>query len=90
MSSERSYKPRYSLERIREELRACAGKQWDPTVVEAAIDWLDDCPDALSGDDDPANAPPPLRLCDGRLRWFAEPAPNEVGGSVRRTELNTP
>jgi diguanylate cyclase (GGDEF)-like protein len=91
MSAERSYKSRYSLERIREELGACAGSQWDPTVVKAANDWLDSCPDALSADDNPTNTlPPPLRLVDGRLRWFAEPAHTSVGGSVRRTELHRP
>jgi putative nucleotidyltransferase with HDIG domain len=91
MSSERSYKPRYSLERIREELGACAGTQWDPTVVEAAADWLDSSPEALFADDDPTNAvPPTLRLCEGRLRWFAEPAHTAVGGSVRLSELHRP
>lgn len=40
MSAHRSYKPGFSVERIRQELRDCAGRQWDPVVVDAAIGWL--------------------------------------------------
>lgn len=98
MSSQRSYKARYSLDGICRELEACAGTQWDPTVVAAALDWLDSTPDALCGDLPKAerNAPPPLRLADGRLHWSArQPAKGgqpqgPAGCSLRRTELRAP
>lgn len=41
MFSPRSYKPAYDLQRVRGELAACAGKQFDPDVTEVALDWLD-------------------------------------------------
>ncbi len=47
MSSRRSYKPAHGVDRIRAELKACAGTQWDPAVVEAALAWLDENPEAL-------------------------------------------
>lgn len=40
MLSPRSYKKAYSLERVTEELRLGAGKQFDPAVAETALRWL--------------------------------------------------
>jgi diguanylate cyclase (GGDEF)-like protein len=47
MSSRRSYKEEYTLDRIRQELEDESGRQWDPVVVEAALDWLNEAPGAL-------------------------------------------
>ena len=58
MSSRRSYKTSYSLHRIRQELRECSGRQWDPVVVDAALRWLDDDPQALHGQN-PQHQPTP-------------------------------
>lgn len=41
MVSNRPYRKALSVERIREELRACAGTQFDPDVVEALLDLVD-------------------------------------------------
>jgi len=37
MTSERPYRPKKSLQQAREELQACAGKQFDPQVVETFL-----------------------------------------------------
>ncbi len=47
MLSRRSYKEGYSPGRVRQELERCSGKQWDPVVVEAALEWLDEDPDTF-------------------------------------------
>ena len=44
MLSNRSYKNPFDREHVRHELIACSGKQFNPPVVEAAIDWLDQQP----------------------------------------------
>jgi response regulator RpfG family c-di-GMP phosphodiesterase len=41
MITKRSYKEAYSEEHAREELRRCAGTQFDPSVVDAFITVLD-------------------------------------------------
>ena len=41
MFAHRSYKQPLSIEQARTELNKHAGQQWDPGVVEAALDWLD-------------------------------------------------
>lgn len=46
MGSRRSYRPALSAEAIRAELRRCAGEQFDPRAVEAALDL--DLPGELS------------------------------------------
>ncbi len=48
MASPRVYRPEgFSRTHITAELRKQAGKQWDPLVIDAAIEWLNDSPDAL-------------------------------------------
>ncbi len=42
MLSPRTYKAAYSVDRVRVELRACAGKQFDPQVTAVALRLLDD------------------------------------------------
>ena len=44
MFSPRSYKPAYGVDRVRAELTAGAGRQFDPTVTEVTLDWLDKAP----------------------------------------------
>ncbi len=44
MLSGRCYKPPYPKERVQAELEAGAGTQFDPTVVAAALSWLDEQP----------------------------------------------
>jgi diguanylate cyclase (GGDEF)-like protein/putative nucleotidyltransferase with HDIG domain len=44
MLSNRSYKNPFDREHVRHELIACSGKQFNPPVVEAAIDWLEQQP----------------------------------------------
>lgn len=44
MFSARSYKPAYDLGRVRSELAAGAGTQFDPNVAETALKWLDETP----------------------------------------------
>ena len=46
MFSARSYKPPYPIDRVRAELQAGAGTQFDPNVAEAALRWLDERPNA--------------------------------------------
>jgi len=50
MMSARSYKSEYSLERTRSELARCSGTQFDPVAVRAAIEWIENDPDALQID----------------------------------------
>jgi len=47
MFSLRSYKKGYSAERVCEELRRGAGRQFDPQVAEAAIQWIIQNPDQI-------------------------------------------
>ncbi len=54
MSSRRSYKDVYGLNRIRNELEAGSAEQWDPAVVDAALQWLAEDPGALQGSDSAA------------------------------------
>ena len=54
MFAPRSYKEPYPLSRVRAELTAGAGSQFDPQVAEAALGWLDDACDPSS------QGPPPL------------------------------
>lgn len=42
MLSERSYKAPYSMKKVRSELIAGAGSQFDPNVVDATLRWLDE------------------------------------------------
>ena len=49
MLSARSYKASYSMERVRRELIAGAGSQFDPNVVDATLRWLDQLPQGLKG-----------------------------------------
>jgi putative nucleotidyltransferase with HDIG domain len=51
MITKRSYKEAYTDERARDELRRCAGTQFDPKVVDAFIAILDS-PDLLTWDDE--------------------------------------
>ncbi len=44
MLARRSYKPAYSTEKARAELRRCTGTQFDPRVVEALLASLDHPP----------------------------------------------
>jgi HD-GYP domain-containing protein (c-di-GMP phosphodiesterase class II) len=44
MFSSRAYKPVYSVERVRAELLAGTGRQFDPEVVGAAVQWLNESP----------------------------------------------
>jgi diguanylate cyclase (GGDEF)-like protein/putative nucleotidyltransferase with HDIG domain len=44
MFSPRSYKQAYDLDRVRAELAAGAGRQFDPAVAEATLEWLQDAP----------------------------------------------
>jgi len=45
MFSRRSYKDSFDVDRVCRELRDNAGRQWDPVVVQAALDWLESCPE---------------------------------------------
>ena len=45
MLSPRSYKPGYGIERVRRELIACSGRQFDPRLVSVTVRWLDRHPD---------------------------------------------
>ena len=42
MFSPRSYKPAYDLDRVRPELVAGAGRQFDPAITETTLKWLDE------------------------------------------------
>lgn len=44
MYSPRSYKPGYDIDRIRAELIARAGTQFDPQMARVVVDWLDRSP----------------------------------------------
>ncbi len=44
MLSRRSYKEPYTVQRAVDELRAGAGRQFDPLVVSTAVDWLEHTP----------------------------------------------
>ncbi len=48
MLSCRSYKLGFTVDRTRRELQDCSGQQWDPVAVDAALQWLDSCPEPLS------------------------------------------
>ncbi|HUU84634.1 MAG TPA: diguanylate cyclase [Phycisphaerae bacterium] len=48
MFSRRSYKKRFDVAGVRRELLRCAGTQWDPDVVQAALQWLDDSPESFT------------------------------------------
>ena len=43
----RSYKDSYPVEKMLDELRRCAGAQFDPQIAAAAVDWCDAHPDEL-------------------------------------------
>jgi len=47
MFSVRSYKESFDLERVIEELRQESGRQFDPTVANAAVAWLERNPDQV-------------------------------------------
>ena len=55
MLSPRTYKKAYSRERVRAELAENAGKQFDPTVIEATLSWLDGEPAFATSE-----TPPPV------------------------------
>jgi len=42
MLASRTYKPAFPVDRVRSELVAGAGRQFDPAVVAAAVQWLDE------------------------------------------------
>ncbi|MGB2986086.1 MAG: diguanylate cyclase, partial [Phycisphaerae bacterium] len=44
MFSPRSYKEPYAIDRVRAELTTGAGGQFDPTVTEVTLQWLDEAP----------------------------------------------
>ena len=44
MFSQRTYKKAYKTDQVRAELIACSGTQFDPTVVQATLAFLDDQP----------------------------------------------
>jgi putative nucleotidyltransferase with HDIG domain len=48
MFSSRSYKQRFDVPRVRQELKRCSGTQWDPQVVRAALQWLDESPETFT------------------------------------------
>jgi len=50
MISRRSYKEALSLPRAGMELRYCSGRQFDPVVVEATLDWLEETGDAVAAE----------------------------------------
>ncbi|MHC4064854.1 MAG: HD domain-containing phosphohydrolase [Planctomycetota bacterium] len=50
MFSRRSYKDSFTAGRVCQELNECSGRQWDPVVVDAALDWLDSNPDGVHRD----------------------------------------
>ncbi|MFQ5591699.1 MAG: HD-GYP domain-containing protein [Phycisphaerae bacterium] len=70
MCSSRSYKPAYSLQRVRSELVAGAGRQFDPDVTRIALSWLDEAAARRCGRFRQAET----RTSSGRLRrsQFAE------------------
>jgi len=45
MFSPRSYKGPYTIDRVRAELTAGAGRQFDPAVADATLRWLSESPD---------------------------------------------
>jgi diguanylate cyclase (GGDEF)-like protein len=47
MFSPRSYKEPYHLDRVRSELVAGSGRQFDPTVTNVTLQWLDESPPEL-------------------------------------------
>ena len=47
MFSMRSYKGGYSIDKVREELEAGRGTQFDPEVVDVTLAWLSECPDEI-------------------------------------------
>lgn len=44
MASPRAYKHAYGIDRIRHELRAGSGRQFDPAVATVALEWLEENP----------------------------------------------
>ncbi|MFQ5490438.1 MAG: diguanylate cyclase [Phycisphaerae bacterium] len=51
MASTRSYKRRFGVQRIIQELTDCAGRQWDPAVVQAAVNLLQAEPEVIEHDE---------------------------------------
>jgi len=47
MLMRRTYKEPYSLKRVVDELRRCAGTQFDPSITAAAVEWIDKHPDKV-------------------------------------------
>ncbi len=47
MLMRRTYKQPYSLKKVIDELRRCAGTQFDPNIAAAAIEWIDAHPDKI-------------------------------------------
>ncbi len=48
MFSARTYKQPYSIGQVRAELQAGAGRQFDPAVIDVALEWLAEAPDDFS------------------------------------------
>jgi putative nucleotidyltransferase with HDIG domain len=48
MFSARSYKEAYDLKRVRAEVAAGAGRQFDPGVAQVALRWMDESPEVVS------------------------------------------
>ncbi len=48
MLSPRTYKEPYSLDRVLDELRAGAGGQFDPAVIDTTLRWLEETPNAVT------------------------------------------
>lgn len=44
MLSPRSYKPAYGIEKVKSEIGACAGRQFDPHAAEVTLRWLREAP----------------------------------------------
>lgn len=47
MLSPRSYKKAFSIQQVKDELRTCAGAQFDPEASRVAHDWLENEPQAI-------------------------------------------
>jgi len=92
MLSPRCYKGPYSLDRVRSELRAGAGRQFDPTVAEAALEWLACLPALFGlGDRRPGSMPPsiPIEATDATSARLASDGAPQLAPSTKRTRVPT-